>query len=134
MNQDLVRSVWQRANRRCEYCHLPAAAYAGPFHVDHVVAVQHGGHTTLENLALACARCNRRKGPNIAGRDPETGDIVELFHPRKDRWGDHFQWNVPNLVGITRVGRATIHVLGINDSIRHDVRTALNNEATFDWD
>ena len=26
-----------------------------------------------DNLALACAHCNRHKGPNLAGFDPETG-------------------------------------------------------------
>ena len=54
--------------------------YAGPFHVDHVVSTQHGGETALDNLALARGDCNRRKGPNIAGRDPATGEIVRLFH------------------------------------------------------
>jgi len=39
----------------------------------------------MENLALACLHCNQHKGPNIAGRNPETGEIVELFHPRQDR-------------------------------------------------
>lgn len=52
------------------------------FSVDHIVARQHGGPTVLENLALACLHCNRHKGPNIAGTDPSTGEIVRLFHPR----------------------------------------------------
>ena len=93
--------VWVRAKRRCEYCHIPASAYVSPFHVDHIIARQHGGETSVENLALACIYCNQRKGPNIAGRDPETGDIVLLFHPRRDVWGDHFQWDGPDLIGKT---------------------------------
>jgi hypothetical protein len=113
---------------------MPATAYAGSFHVDHILAIQHGGQTTLENLALACGRCNRSKGPNIAGRDPETDEIVRLFHPRKDRWRDHFEWNGPDLIARTRVGRVTVHVLGINDSIRRDVRAVLRGEESFDWD
>jgi 5-methylcytosine-specific restriction endonuclease McrA len=72
----LIRNVWERANRRCEYCHMPTFAYAGSFHVDDIVARQHGGETIIENLALACLHCNQRKGPNIAGRNPETGKIV----------------------------------------------------------
>lgn len=99
VNQELIRTVWNRANRRCEYCHMPAMAHAGWFHLDHIVAIQHGGLTAPENLALACGRCNRRKGPNIAGRDPETGEIVQLFNPRWDRWIDHFEWNGPDLIG-----------------------------------
>jgi hypothetical protein len=33
-----------------------------------------------ENLALACCYCNRYKGPNLAGIDPQYGNIVSLFH------------------------------------------------------
>ena len=82
MNPEISRAVWQRAGDRCEYCCLPARAYPLPFHVDHIVARKHGGQTVLENLALACLHCNRHKGPNIAGNDPNTGDVVRLFYPR----------------------------------------------------
>jgi hypothetical protein len=134
VNPILIRSVWDRANRRCEYCHMPASAYVSSFHVDHVVARQHGGESSLENLALACMHCNQRKGPNIAGRDPETGEIVPLFHPRRDRWGDHFEWNGPNLIGKSRIGRATIQVLAIDDPSFRAVRVALRDEGIRDWD
>ena len=49
-----------------------------------------GGLTQLDNLALACWHCNLKKGPNLTGIDPETGQIAALFHPRKDKWADHF--------------------------------------------
>jgi hypothetical protein len=60
---------------------MRSTLYSGFFHVDHVVARQHGGRTDLSNLALACMHCNRHKGPNIAGSDPRTGEIVRLFDP-----------------------------------------------------
>jgi len=130
----MIRSVWDRANRRCEYCHMPASGYAGSFHVDHIVARQHGGETNAENLALACLHCNRRKGPNIAGRNPETGEIVRLFHPRHERWSDHFEWNGADLSGKTAIGRATIQVLAINDPGFRAVRIALRGEGFGEWD
>ena len=40
--------------------------------------------------------------------------MVRLFHPRNDRWADHFQWDGPLLRGRSRIGRATIIVLAIN--------------------
>jgi hypothetical protein len=43
---------------------------------------QHGEDSGLQNLALAWLHCNRHMGPNIAG------NVVALFHPRRDRWGD----------------------------------------------
>ena len=60
-------------------------------HVEHIVAKQHGGHDHLDNLALACHRCNLRKGTNLTGIDPLGGDMVGLFHPRRDRLAEHFQ-------------------------------------------
>jgi hypothetical protein len=131
VNQELVRQVWRRAEGRCEYCRLPAAAYPLPFHVDHIVAQQHGGPTSLENLALACLHCNRHKGPNIAGRDPLTGEIVRLFHPRQDPWTKHFAWTGAELAARTVMGRVTIQVLAINDPDFLAVREALVAEQAF---
>jgi hypothetical protein len=134
VNREVVREVRQRAQGRCEYCHLPAAVYPLPFHVDHIVARQHGGQTVLENLALACLHCNRHKGPNIAGSDPNTGELIRLFDPRADVWNEHFEWAGAILRGLTTMGRVTIHVLGINDSDFLAVREALILEQTFPLD
>lgn len=131
MNPDLVRHVWQRAGSRCEYCHLPASRYPLPFHIDHIVARQHGGETVADNLALACLHCNRHKGPNIAGRLPGTGDIVRLFHPRRDRWTDHFEWHGAMLSANSDIGLVTIQVLAINQPDFAAVRLALMQEGEF---
>ena len=112
---------------------MPASGYLGSFHADHIIARQHGGESNLENLALACLHCNQHKGPNIAGRNPETGEVVELFHPRRNRWGDHFDWDCANLIGKTTVGRATIQVLAINDPGFRAVRIALMDEGSDGW-
>jgi hypothetical protein len=37
----------------CEYCPIPEAAFRRPFHIEHVIAWQHGGATELDNLS-AC--------------------------------------------------------------------------------
>ena len=134
MNQSLIRTVRDRAKWRCEYCHMPESAYASYFHVDHIVARQHAGESSLANLALACIHCNRRKGPNIAGRDPETGEVVPLFDPRRNSWGDHFEWSGSDLIGRTQIGRATIQVLAINDPGFRAVRAALRDEGIGGWD
>lgn len=110
--EDVVR---ERARHRCEYCQLEESASPWPHEIDHVIARKHGGGDEPDNLALACYPCNSYKGPNIAGIDPDSRRIVRLFHPRKDRWRAHFSWDGPRLIGLTRIGRATIRVLGIND-------------------
>ncbi len=130
MNPDRPE-IRRRAQDRCEYCHLPARFYPLPFHFDHIIARQHGGRTATSNLALACLHCNRHKGPNIAGTDQSTGKIVRLFHPRNDVWSEHFEWVGVKLGGRTPIGRATIHVLAINDPDFLAVREALIEERVF---
>ena len=91
MNREFVRRIWKRAGDRCEYCLIPQSAFPVPFQVDHILAEKHGGQTVPDNLALACPHCNRFKGPNIAGLDPDTRELTRLFNPRSDTWADHFQ-------------------------------------------
>jgi hypothetical protein len=85
-----------------------------PFELEHIIAEKHGGESTSENLAWACRYCNAYKGSNIAGIDPSTKRIVPLYHPRHERWDEHFCWHGPLLVGLSPQGRATITVLRIN--------------------
>ena len=94
-------------------------------------ARQHGGKTELENLALACIHCNRFKGPNVAGLDPDTKEIVRLFNPRRDSWADHFVWDGPELNARTQMARVTIAVLVINDPEVVAVRRALQDEGVL---
>jgi hypothetical protein len=93
---------------------MPAFALPLPFQIDHIVAEKHGGQTVENNLALACPHCNRFKGPNIAGLDPESSEAIRLFHPRKDAWSEHFEWDGARIVGRTAIGRATVYVLSMN--------------------
>jgi hypothetical protein len=131
MNQALINLVWQRARGCCEYCRLPQAHSSIPFEIDHIIAKKHGGPTVADNLALACFFCNSAKGPNIAGLDPDTGNLVALFHPRRQKWARHFRWAGRLLVGRTRTGRATIAVLAINDTEFVDLREALRAAGLF---
>jgi hypothetical protein len=53
---------------------------------------------------FACYHCNAHKGPNLSGLDPESGTLVRLFHPRQDRWDEHFERNGVLIVGLSAVG------------------------------
>ena len=114
MADSLENLVRHRAKHRCEYCRLPQSAHPIQFQIDHIVAKQHGGKSTLGNLALACFHCNTHKGPNLADLDPETRRITPLFNPRRHKWQRHFRWDGRELVGLTAIGRVTIIVLAIN--------------------
>lgn len=128
MDRSLRRFVRERAGRRCEYCRVPDHCDVLPFQPDHVIAEKHEGPTIESNLASSCYDCNMYKGPNIAGMDWQTSTVIRLFHPRDDRWPDHFDWNVGELVGKTSVGRATIATLRVNLPRRIAFRQQLRAE------
>ena len=71
------------------------------------------------------------KGPNIAGIGASTASVTRLFHPRRDRWEDHFEWDEAVLIGRTAVGRATLDVVAINLGYRVQLREMLIGEGVF---
>ena len=115
----------RRADGRCEYCGLRQEHCELRHHVEHIIAKQHGGSDDADNLALACHRCNLRKGPNLTGIDPETGEIARLFDPRRDQWSGHFVVEGARIAGISATGRATVHVLDLNDPRRLELRAEI---------
>jgi hypothetical protein len=123
MDANTRQFVVVRARNRCEYCAIAQALVPFRlFHVEHVIAKQHGGPDGTENLCLACDRCNAYKGPNLAAIDPESGDVVMLFHPRHDKWHEHFALCGAEVVGRTERGRATVRLLHMNDNWRVSLR------------
>jgi len=87
-----------------------------PFSVEHIIPRQAGGETTLDNLALACQGCNGHKYVKTEGVGPVSGELVPLFHPRRQLWREHFAWNADFtlIIGLTPTGRATVEVLQLN--------------------
>lgn len=125
------RAVADRANHCCEYCGMPEAEVIVPHEPDHIIALQHGGPTTLENLALACFECNRHKGSNISSLDPDTGTLTALFNPRAQVWADHFHWNGSMIEPLTAVGRATAFLLRLNDPVQIQIRANLQDRNRY---
>jgi hypothetical protein len=129
VTRQLVRG---RAGDRCEYCRLQQEHdpfYC--FHVEHIVAKVHGGTDDPGNLALACHRCNEKKGTNLSGRDTQSGNTVRLFDPRRQRWSRHFRFEGPRIIGRTQTGRATVAVLAMNASDRVELRAELLAEGVL---
>ena len=115
--------VRERARLRCEYCGM-AEAWEPFFvyHVEHIIARQHGGADAPDNLALACNHCNLVKGPNLASIDPDTGQLTGLFHPRTQRWAEHFRKDGDRVTGLTSTGRTTVFLLQMNAPHRAELR------------
>jgi len=106
--------VGERAAFRCEYCLLHEEDSYCPHQIDHVISRKHGGSMDPGNLAYACLRCNAWKGSDIGSIDPATNALVHLFHPRQQRWSDHFLLRNAIIEPLTPAARATARLLKLN--------------------
>jgi len=118
IDAELRKLVRLRAAGLCEYCRISERVTLTEHEIDHVIAVKHGGETVAANLALCCAVCNKFKGSDIASIDPETNQLTPLFHPRVDRWDDHYVVRDGEILALTARGRVTIQLLRMNRPAR----------------
>jgi hypothetical protein len=120
----LYARVAERAGHRCEYCHAPEVIFNFPFEVEHIIPVARQGPDDEANLALACRSCNLLKADHVVGEDEATKIEVRLFHPRQDRWEDHFEVDpeTGEVRSRTPVGRVTLARLRMNNSIQMEAR------------
>ena len=111
-------------NYRCEYCLSHQDLVMGRLQIDHIQPLAKGGSNDEANLCLACELCNQYKWTKTGGIDPESGEIINLFHPRQQQWFDHFTWSDDgiSIIGLTACGRATIVALKLNNSLALTVR------------
>jgi hypothetical protein len=124
ISAQLRQRVSERAGFCCEYCLMSQAIALHKHEPDHIIPRQHGGETEAENLALACMRCNRYKGPNIGSFDPLTKALVTFFNPRLHRWSEHFLLDGATIQPLTPEGRVTVKLLRLNDEHRIEERQA----------
>jgi hypothetical protein len=104
------------------------ALQGATFHCEHIIPSSRVGKSDLDNFAWACPTCNLHKSDRLEGLDPESGLTVRLFHPRIDRWTDHFAIAGYTIQGKTSLGRATVGQLDLNHATRIPIREA---EALF---
>jgi len=116
--------VAERAGHRCEYCHAPEAIFNLPFEVEHIVPTSRGGPNDESNLALACRACNLYKSDQQSGVDETTQEVVRLFHPRRDRWDEHFRVEPEDnaIQGLTPIGCVTVACLRMNRDVQREAR------------
>ena len=124
--EDIQKQVRQRANYLCEYCHASEKWQYVAFTIDHVIPLTTSGADTLNNLALACFHCNRKKSGKTTTIDPQSSTEVPLFNPRQHSWSEHFIWSADELfiIGLTPMGRATVTALALNRERVINIRAA----------
>ncbi|MEM7658759.1 MAG: HNH endonuclease signature motif containing protein [Bacteroidota bacterium] len=112
--ESIRKKVAKRARYRCEYCRFPDEHSFLPFQIDHIIAIKHLGGNEIENLAWACPHCNQFKGSDLSTYLAEIDQIVPLYHPRKETWRNHFEVEDGAIIGLTKVGKATVQLLQLN--------------------
>jgi HNH endonuclease len=108
--------VAERAHHRCEYCHAPESIFNVVLEVEHIIPIATGGTNDEENLALACRSCNGFKSSRSSYLDPESGLAERFYHPRQDRWEEHFsvESRSSEILALTSIGRVTTLGLKMN--------------------
>ena len=115
ISDKLRQLIVKRADGRCEYCRLSERFAYHTHEIDHIYAEKHGGSTEETNLCLACVICNRYKGSDLCSLDPITNQVVSLFHPRIEKWKEHFTLVGTGIIQpLTATGRVTERILRFN--------------------
>jgi len=124
ITEQVRRRVREAAGDRCGYCLSHQRYVMGRLEIEHIIPRAQGGADGESNLWLSCSLCNRYKGPQVSGTDPEGGVTVPLFNPRTDVWAEHFRWSPDgaSVVGLTPTGRATVVALKLNNELAVEVR------------
>ena len=117
LSADLDRRVREAARQRCGYCLSPQHLVMARLEIEHILPHARGGTDDEPNLWLSCPLCNGHKSDRTEGLDPETGQIVPLFNPRRQSWNEHFRWadDGIRIFGLTPTGRATVVLLRLSD-------------------
>jgi hypothetical protein len=115
----LRRRIREQARAQCGYCRSSEVLMGMQMEVEHLIPLAAGGRTEEENLWLSCRRCNEFKGTQTTASDPDTVELVPLFHPRVQKWEEHFRWNEEGveILGLTPTGRATVVALKLNHPV-----------------
>ncbi len=113
---ELQHQIRSRFANCCAYCRTAESLTVTTFEFEHIVPLSKGGRTIFENLCLSCPSCNRYKATRQIATDPITQEEVGLFHPQKQVWSSHFEWNgeAIEIIGLSPTGRATVVVLKMN--------------------
>lgn len=127
VGRGLRMQVAERAYHLCEYCLVHEDDLYNGCEVDHIRSRKHDGPTVADNLAFACFHCNRHKGTDLGSISNRSGQFVRFYHPRQDRWDEHFDLTDGRIEPLTEVGAVTVRVLEMNHPERVAFRKLLGS-------
>ena len=125
----LRRLVVVRADNLCEYCLIHHDHTFWGCEIEHIISEKHGGaDREADNLRVGVRLLQQLYRAVISLPCPTPGRLCRLFHPRLDRWSDHFELSGDVIRPLTEIAEATIRLLRIND-----VGAAAMNERCYAW-
>lgn len=133
ISKDLDAKIRRQAKNRCGYCLNPQELLPFKLEIEHLHPQALGGESVEENLWLACRECNAHKATKAKATDRLTGKTVKLFNPRKQNWGEHFEFgnDSTEIIGKTACGRATVEALQMNNIYQTTARLAWSETNKF---
>lgn len=123
VSDKIRKAVIKRAFLSCEYCLAYEPLAYSKFQLEHIISLKHGGSSELDNLALACFYCNSNKGSDLGTYVNDV--LTRFYHPRTDKWLDHFEISNALILPKTEIGEATVKILDFNNSERLQERQML---------
>ena len=123
ISAELRRTIADRAKQLCEYCLIAEEDTFYGCEVDHIISLKHSGSSEPNNLAYACALCNRAKGSDV-GSIATSGEFTRFFNPRADRWAEHFGLEGATIQPLTPIGEVTAGILSFKTA--HDFTSVKN--------
>ena len=130
ISPEIRLKVVTRAKFLCEYCLIAEEDTFFGCEVEHIISLKHGGSSELDNLAYACAFCNRHKGSDI-GSISESGEFSRFFNPRTDQWAEHFRLDGIIIESISLIGEVTARILQFNHGDQLLERQALSEVGRY---
>ena len=83
LNETIRNIIKKEYNNKCQYCDQ-IITESNDAHIDHIVSRDKGGSNDLENLTLACQRCNLKKS-NLSLPEGILGILLARAKQKKEK-------------------------------------------------
>lgn len=95
--------VMTRDNSTCQMCGRDVRNDRIKIHIDHIVPLEWGGSTTLENLQCLCSYCNEGKKNYVASENPALMECVSHATSCIERLRLYFDYYANQEIGVDKL-------------------------------
>ena len=103
INNKIKSMVMIRDNSTCQMCGKNVKSDGIKIHLDHIVPLEWGGETVLENLQCLCSNCNEGKKNYVAGESPVLMEKISDATSCLERLRLYFDFYANQEIGVDRL-------------------------------